>query len=595
MQSNPNDFAVEEKENKIDPKKFLKVFFIGFGACLLAGALVLGIIALATGAVGSHDQLVDHGHEALAAGNYAKAKGHFEQALKGQESSVEARIGLCMALEALGEYETMDEVAMRGVTISPATYEFYAYKVKAMALRGDIEGAYAFMEQITNEHVLLKINRNQPGEVDFSVDPGVYGEPVTVELTVKEGSTIYFTNNGTAPTVNAMVYSEPFRVEHGTLTLRGFAMSEAGLVSAPFDVTYTVRDGSAAYEFKDAGISELAHAVLGVSPSAKLTYSMLDTITSFDTRDVKATRSVKSLEDLKEFVNITEVHLYNQSNISDLTPLSEMPNLRKVTLDNCAVTPDGIKELSKATQITHLTLDNNHLQSVEALSGMTSLTYLSLCNNQMTGVKGLEKLEKFTTLILVGNQISDLSGISQMKSLTELSLAQNKLSSLMGINAQPALKKLDISDNKLSSLSGIGQLSTLETLIAVDCGLSDIAAVSKLTGLITVDLSANPIADFSALRQTGVTSLTLVDCNIKSLSTISGIRTLRNLDVSDNPFEDVTPLISLPTLEGLNISHTKVTQVVGLRGCGTLRAIRAVGCKLDDADGLSGSKITLEQ
>jgi Leucine-rich repeat (LRR) protein len=70
---------------------------------------------------------------------------------------------------------------------------------------------------------------------------------------------------------------------------------------------------------------------------------------------------------------------------------------------------------------------------------------------------------------------------------------------------------------------------------------------------------------------------------------------LRNLDVSDNPFEDVTPLISLPTLEGLNISHTKVTQVVGLRGCGTLRAIRAVGCKLDDADGLSGSKITLEQ
>jgi hypothetical protein len=50
MQSNPNDLAVEEKENKIDPKKFLKVFFIGFGACLLAGALVLGIIALATGA-----------------------------------------------------------------------------------------------------------------------------------------------------------------------------------------------------------------------------------------------------------------------------------------------------------------------------------------------------------------------------------------------------------------------------------------------------------------------------------------------------------------------------------------------------------------
>lgn len=595
MQSNPNDLVLEEKENKIDPKKFLKVFFIGFGACLLLGAIVMGIIALATGAVGSHDQLVAHGDDAYAAGNFEKAKGHYEQALKAQEDSIEARVGLCMALEALGDYETMEEVAMRGVTISPATYEFYAYKVKAMALRGDIEGAYAFMEQITNEHVLLKIDRNQPGEVDFSVEPGVYGEPVTVELTAKEGAAIYYTNDGTAPSVKSSVYSEPFAVEHGTLTLRGFAMSEAGLVSAPFEATYVVRDGNAAYTFKDAGMSALAHAVLGVSASKDLTYSMLDTITVFDTRDVSVSQSVKSLEDLKEFVNLTEVHLYNQSKIGDLTPLSEIPNLRKVTLDNCAVTPDGLKELGKATQITHLTLDNNHLDSVESLSGMTSLTYLSLCNNQMTGIKGLEKLEKFTTLVLVGNKFSDLSGMTQMKHLTELSLAENDLTSLMGINTLPALTKLDVSGNNLTTLSGIGQLTTLETLIAVDCGLTDIAAVSKLTGLVTVDMSGNPIGDFSALRQTGVTSLTLVGCNIKSLSAISGIRTLRTLNVSDNPIEDVTPIISLPTLESLDISNTNVTMVVGLRGCGTLRAIRAVGCRLDDAEGLEGSKITLEQ
>lgn len=595
MQSNPNDLSLEEKENKIDPKKFMQVFFIGFGACLIVGALIFGIVALATGAVGSHDQLLSHGDAAFAAGNYEKAMGHYEQALKAQEDSVEARIGLCKTYEMLGRYEEMEETAMRGVTLSPATYEFYAYKVKAMALRGDIDGAYEFMSQITNDHVLLKVDRNKPGEVDFSVEPGTYGEPITVELSANEGATIYYTNDGSKPSVKSEVYGEPFEVEHGTLTLRGFAMSQAGFISAPFEVTYTVRDGNAAYVFQDSAVSYLAHTMLGVSTSQQLTYSMLDKLTSFNTWDITTSQSIRSLEDLKEFANLSEVHLYNQSSIGDFSILAEIPTLRKVTLDNCAVTNDRLREIAKITQITELTLDNNRIDSVQSLSSLSSLNFLSLCNNKLTEIKGLDKLESFTTLILVGNKISDLSSLSSLKALSELSVADNEITSLMGIGNLASLTKLDLSGNKLTSLSGISSLSSLETLTAVNCGLTDIAALSKLTGLVTVDFSGNKIADFSALRQTGVTTLTLVDCNIQSLTAINGIRTLRTLNVSDNPIEDVTPIISLPTLESLDISNTKVTMVVGLRGCGTLRTIRAVGCRLDDASGLEGSKITLEQ
>ena len=593
MQSNSNQPAVTQ--TKIDPKKFMQVFFMGFGACLVVAALVFGIIALATGAIGSHDQLVAHGDTALAAGNYQKAAGHYERALKAQDSSIPARIGLCKAYEGLEEYEKMEEVAMRGINLSPATYEFYAFKTKAMALRGDVAGAYEFMQTITNEHVLLKISRNQPGDVTFSVASGSYGEPITVELSANEGSVIYYTNDGTEPSLKSAVYGEPFEVEHGTLTLRGFAMSQVGFVSAPFEASYTVRDGNAAYEFKDAGISQLAHAILGVSQSKKLTYSMLDQITSFNTFDISSTKSVRSLEDLKEFANLSEVHLYNQSHIDDFSVLAEIPALRKLTLDNCAVTEGGLKQIAKAQQITHLTVDNNGLTSVSNLANMKGLVFLSACNNNLTKIEGLEKLEKFTTLVLVGNKIEDMSAMSKMKSLTELSLADNGMTSLMGLNGLSTVKILDISGNKLSSLSGISSLSSLESLTAVNCGLTDIAALSKLTGLVTIELSGNKIGDLSALRQTGVTTLTLVDCNIKSLSDISGVRTLRTLNVSDNPIEDVTPIISLPTLETLDISNTKVTMVVGLRGCGTLRTIRAFNCKLDDADGLEGSKIALEK
>ncbi len=595
MQSNPNDLSLEEKENKIDPKKFMKVFFIGFGACLVLGALIFGIVALATGAVGSHDQLLSHGDAAFAAGNYDKAAGHYEQALKAQEGSVEARIGLCKAYEMLGKYEQMEETAMRGITLSPATYEFYAYKVKAMALRGDIDGAYEFMTQISNDHVLLKVDRNKPGEVTFSVEAGAYGEPITVELSANEGATIYYTTDGSKPSVKSDVYTEPFEVEHGTLTLRGFAMSQAGFISAPFEANYVVRDGNASYVFKDSAVSYLAHAMLGVSTSQKLTYSMLDKLTSFNTWDITTSQSIRSLEDLKEFANLSEVHLYNQSSIGDFSVLAEIPTLRKVTLDNCAVTNDRLREIAKATQLTELTLDNNSIDNIQPLSSLTSLNFLSLCNNKLTEIKGLDKLGSLTTLVLVGNKISDLSAISGPKTITELSVADNEITSLMGGGNLTGLTKLDLSGNKLTSLIGISSFSSLESLTAVNCGLTDIAAISKLTGLVNIDLSGNKIGDLSALRQTGVTTLTLVDCNIKSLSAVNGIRTLRTLNVSDNPIEDVTPIISLPTLETLDISNTKVTMVVGLRGCGTLRTIRAIGCRLDDADGLEGSKIKLEQ
>ncbi len=594
MQSNPNDLSLE-KGNKIDPKKFMQVFFIGFGICLVLGVLVFGIIALATGAIGSHDQLLSHGDAAFAEGNYQKAIGHYEQALKAREDSIEARIGLCKAYEMLGQYEQLEEAAMRGITLSPATYEFYAHKIKAMALRGDIDGAYEFTRQITNEHVLLKIDRNKPGDVTFSVEAGTYGEPITVELSANEGATIYYTNDGSQPSVKSSVYGEPFQVEHGTLTLRGFAMSPSGLISAPFDVTYVVRDGNAAYVFKDSAVSYLAHAILGVSSSQKLTYSMLDKITSFNTWEISTSQSIRSLEDLKEFANLSEVHLYNESSISDFSVLGQIQTLRKVTLDNCAVTGDRLREIAMATQITELTLDNNGLENVQPLAGMTGLKFLSLCNNNLAEIKGLDKLESLTALILVGNQISDLSSISAHKSVTELSVADNRITSLMDAGKLTGLTKLDLSGNTLTSLSGISTLSSLQSLTAINCGLTDISAISKLTGLLSVDFSGNKINDLSPLRQTGVTSLTLVDCDIKSLNAVNGIRTLRTLNVSDNPLADVTPLISLPTLETLDISNTKVNMVAGLRGCGTLRTIRAFGCRLDDAAGLEGSKIKIEQ
>ena len=66
----PSDTQTTEKPaatgGATDPKRFLKVFFLAFGAVILAGAIVVGIVFGVTGRLDSADGLVKRGAAAMA-------------------------------------------------------------------------------------------------------------------------------------------------------------------------------------------------------------------------------------------------------------------------------------------------------------------------------------------------------------------------------------------------------------------------------------------------------------------------------------------------------------------------------------------------
>ncbi|RXT04591.1 hypothetical protein EIZ39_20110 [Ammoniphilus sp. CFH 90114] len=78
-----------------------------------------------------------------------------------------------------------------------------------------------------------------PHGVEFSKPGATYTGSVTVELSTEPGAAIYYTLDGSEPTMESLVYSHPIIIERNTL-LRAIAVDAAGNVSRVMQEKYTI-------------------------------------------------------------------------------------------------------------------------------------------------------------------------------------------------------------------------------------------------------------------------------------------------------------------------------------------------------------------
>jgi len=105
--------------------------------------------------------------------------------------------------------------------------------------------------------------------------------------------------------------------------------------------------------------------------------------------------------------NVTELGLVG-NRISDLTPLSELTNLRSLNLIGNQIT--DITPLSSLTNLGGdygaLDLSDNKITDIKPLSNLTKLQWLSLDNNQITDLTPLYSLTNLNFITLHGNPIT---------------------------------------------------------------------------------------------------------------------------------------------------------------------------------------------
>lgn len=85
-----------------------------------------------------------------------------------------------------------------------------------------------------------EMNVPTPAELKTSVQPGTYTELQTVEILSEDESSIYYTTDGSEPTMDSALYNSKIELKNGTTTIKAFAVNKRGTMGQVHEWEYVL-------------------------------------------------------------------------------------------------------------------------------------------------------------------------------------------------------------------------------------------------------------------------------------------------------------------------------------------------------------------
>ena len=267
---------------------------------------------------------------------------------------------------------------------------------------------------------------------------------------------------------------------------------------------------------------------------------------------------------LEHATQLRSLYLSGQ-NVTDLTPLSELTQLRKLDLGWCNTIID-ITPLAQLTQLTWLSLFRNRIIDIAPLAQLKQLIDLNLGSNEISDISILAQLTQLTDLSLGSNEISDISILAQLTQLTKLDLGGNQISDITPLAQLTQLTDLFLEANQITNLVPLTQLTNLKTLFLLVNYIRDINPIAHLKQLTWLNLSYNQVRDVAPLAELteSLLELDLSRNQVRDVTPLAQLTYLETLDLEDNQIVDVTPLSQLTYLEELNLEKNRIRNVAPL-------------------------------
>ncbi len=493
-------------------------------------------------------------------GRYSRSVSYYNSAWKLMPNRADLPMELAETYAASGNYTKAEYTLVSAIAANPHNAELYTALCRTYVEQDKLLDAVQMLDRISSESVKETLTQQRPAAPVITPESGYYNEYIQVFAESDEPA-IYFTTNGEYPSNDSHLYTGPVELATGETTVIALAVNEDGLVSPAAVCGYTVGGVVEEANLADASVDATVRELLHLEADDTIMTDDLWTISVLNLPE-----TVTTIEDLPHFAGLKSLSVHNISGL-DFSVLRQLPGLTELDLSGCTISTDGLEAIgsltelrkltldgcaitdltpfSTLTKLTHLTLSNNSIEDIGILSLMLDLEEVDLANNPISSIAGLSTCSKLTSVNITRCSISALGSLSEKEELTTLLASNNKIADLSPLETCSKLSELVLSENLIEDISVLTSLEMLTVFKADHNKITEIPDFDEAAcALVQFSANYNEIEDLSGLA--GIASLNYVNLDynkIKDISPLSGNHNLIQVDVWDNPIPEVAEAV----------------------------------------------------
>ncbi|MEO1816237.1 MAG: chitobiase/beta-hexosaminidase C-terminal domain-containing protein [Acetobacterium sp.] len=218
------------------------------GVLLVAGGVFGFLNFQKTSAIGSG---LKNGEALLAAQNYTEALVAFDGVLKLDPNNAEAMFGKAKAYSGMGNYKMantfFEEAILKEKNEEKLKIIFDAYiasEVQAGAAESDLFALLDRATEVTGDSKYADQKSSYTVKApSFNLNPGTYQGEQKLEIVKADANDqVFYTTDGSQPTVSSIAYTEPITLTKGEKTIKAIEVNVAGFASKIIEGKYVIND-----------------------------------------------------------------------------------------------------------------------------------------------------------------------------------------------------------------------------------------------------------------------------------------------------------------------------------------------------------------
>jgi uncharacterized Zn finger protein (UPF0148 family) len=189
----------------------------------------------------SYDYQLMKAEEAYAGGQIKEAVYYYEKALELEPDHRDIRLKLAQLYFDRKDYDSAQLLYLETLQEDPSNLECYRMLIAIYEQKNRTQDILNLCSNVTDPDILALFSDYLVDDPVFSLDSGFYSEYLSLTITSDDGHQIYYTMDGTDPTVYGRLYKESLELNTmGTYTIRAVCVNAKKLYSNVVDETYVI-------------------------------------------------------------------------------------------------------------------------------------------------------------------------------------------------------------------------------------------------------------------------------------------------------------------------------------------------------------------